>query len=281
MAISDISLTAGMKSNLISLQNTAELMDRTQVRLTTGKRVNSVVDDPVNFFTAQSHMARASELSALKDGMAEAIQTIEAANNGIEAITALIETAKGIAQSAKTSSSVGTYETQYDALLSQIDTIALYDSGYKGVNFLDGTSQLIVNFNNEAAPANSSVTINAFDGTYAGLGITATGTTTWDDGTGGPDVTAIGNSIDELNTALDTLRANAESLSSNLNIITVRQDFTTNMINTLTTGADNLTLADTNEEGANMLMLQTRQQLGLTALNMSAEAAQSIIALFQ
>ncbi len=57
-------------------------------------------------------------------------------------------------------------------------------------------------------------------------------------------------------------------MSSNLSIITARQDFTSNMISTLQTGADNLTLADMNEEGANMLMLQTRQSLGVTALSL-------------
>ena len=65
---------------------------------------------------------------------------------------------------------------------------------------------------------------------------------------------------------MTTMRQNASKLAGNLSIITVRQDFSTNMINTLTEGSDKLTLADTNEEGANMLMLQTRQSLSTTAL---------------
>jgi len=76
------------------------------------------------------------------------------------------------------------------------------------------------------------------------------------------------------------LRANTSTLSSNLAIVNARQEFTTNMVNTLTTGADNLTLADMNEEGANMLMLQTRQALSTTALSLSAQAAQSVLRLF-
>jgi flagellin len=76
------------------------------------------------------------------------------------------------------------------------------------------------------------------------------------------------------------LRTQAQSLSANLNIITTRQEFTDNMINTLQTGADNLTLADMNQEGANMLMLQTRQSLGTTSLSLSSQAAQSILRLF-
>ena len=81
--------------------------------------------------------------------------------------------------------------------------------------------------------------------------------------------------------ALVTLRSESSKLSGNLSIITVRQDFSTNMINTLTEGSDKLTLADANEEGANMLMLQTRQSLSTTALSMSAQAAQSVLRLFQ
>ena len=82
-------------------------------------------------------------------------------------------------------------------------------------------------------------------------------------------------------TAWTTLRQKSSKLSGNLSIITVRQDFSTNMINTLTEGSDKLTLADTNEEGANMLMLQTRQSLSTTALSLSAQAAQSVLRLFQ
>ncbi|MFW6239573.1 MAG: flagellin, partial [Thermodesulfobacteriota bacterium] len=79
MAISDISLTSGMRTNLLSLQNSTSLLDRTQTRLSTGKRVNTALDDPVNFFAAQAHNQRASDLSARKDGMGEAIQTLKAA----------------------------------------------------------------------------------------------------------------------------------------------------------------------------------------------------------
>ncbi len=272
MAISDISLTAGMKSNLISLQNTAKLLDRTQERLSTGKRVNSVSDDPVNFFAAKDLMSRASDLSALKDAMGEAVQTIEAANHGIDSITGLIEAGKGLAQAARAgdADARAALADQFDALLKQINYIA-NDSGYKGVNFLRNSS-LDVDFDENG---NSSITIEGFDARYHQDLNIDTAVNTW---TTDGDIDA---AVDGLNVALGTLRTEAAALSTNLSVISVRQDFTTNMINTLTTGADNLTLADTNEEGANMLMLQTRQQLGLTALSLSAEAAQSVLSLFR
>jgi flagellin len=71
MAINDISLTAGMRSNLLSLQNTVTLLNRTQSRLSTGKKVNSALDNPVSFFAAQALNSRASTIDGLKDAMGQ------------------------------------------------------------------------------------------------------------------------------------------------------------------------------------------------------------------
>jgi flagellin len=98
-----IALTAGMRSNLIALQNVDSLMQTTQNRLSTGKKVNSALDDPVNFFKAEDHYNRASDLAAKKDGMGEAIKIIESANTGIEKIEDLLNQMKSLASAAKTS----------------------------------------------------------------------------------------------------------------------------------------------------------------------------------
>ena len=100
MAMNDISLTSGMRNNLVQLQATVALLDRTQERLASGQKVNSPLDNPINFFAAQGHLSRASDIAQYKDGMAEGIQTIQAANAGIKGITSLIESAKALAQSA-------------------------------------------------------------------------------------------------------------------------------------------------------------------------------------
>ena len=84
MALNDITLTAGMRSNLVNLQETVTLLNRTQTRLASGKKVNTALDNPISFFTAQSHMSRASGIAALKDGMNESVQTIKAADSGIK-----------------------------------------------------------------------------------------------------------------------------------------------------------------------------------------------------
>ncbi|MCX5857831.1 MAG: hypothetical protein NTZ57_08010, partial [Deltaproteobacteria bacterium] len=101
MAINDISLTSGMRANLTSLQSTVVLLNRTQQRLSSGKAVNSALDSPVNFFAAQSLNARASDLAGYKDGMANAVQTIQAADKGITGITSLLGAAKAIAASVE------------------------------------------------------------------------------------------------------------------------------------------------------------------------------------
>ena len=99
--MSDISLTASMRSNLLSLQNTQSLMDMTQERLSTGKKVNSAIDNPSSYYTAQSLTNRAGDLSALLDSMGQGIQTIKAADEGIEAITSFAEQAKALANTAR------------------------------------------------------------------------------------------------------------------------------------------------------------------------------------
>lgn len=163
---------------------------------------------------------------------------------------------------------------QFNTMRTQIDELA-EDSGYKGKNLLSNTAglrSLDVKFEG------TTLNVQGFDATTAGLNVTSAtdgATTTWTTGTA-----SINASIDQLDAALVTLRAESSQLSGNLSIITVRQDFSTNMINTLTAGADKLTLADANEEGANMLMLQTRQSLSTTALSLSAQAAQSVLKLF-
>jgi flagellin-like hook-associated protein FlgL len=253
-------------------------MNRTQTRLSTGKKVNTPIDNPLNYFMAKSLSDRASDISLAKDSMGEGIQALKAADIGVKTINALIGAAKGIATSALSASSadITSLKTQYNDILTQINN-ASDDSFYKGVNLLSSaTNTLSVNLGD-----GSTLSVSGFLGTAAGLSISqAIATTGIDWAIGGLSSTSINASIAQLDTAVSTLRTQAQNISSNSNIVTIRQDFANNMISTLTQGADNLTLADMNEEGANMLMLQTRQALGISALSLSAQAAQSVLKLF-
>ena len=340
--MADISLTASMRSNLLSLQQTQSLMDTTQERLSTGKKVNSAIDNPSSYYTAQSLTNRASDLSSLLDSMGQAVQTIQAANEGIEAITEFASQAKAIANSANDTSdvdSIENYMKQFDEILEQIDGIAK-DSGYKGVNLLEKDQELKVVFNEDRS---SSLTVKGDDASSAGLGLEASdgkwatktpktateyttnlkknagdfvykdgkvyevakaidGTTTQHsfdalvaDGslvateyttTDGSfnevsiDKDAISKSITQVEDAVSKLRNMASVFGNNYSIVENREEFTENLINVLEEGADKLTLADMNEESANMLALQTRQQLAINSLSLASQAAQSVLSLF-
>ena len=407
--MSDIVLSSAVRSNLLSLQNTDALLARTQERLATGLKVNSALDNPTNFFTASSLNARASDLGNLLDSIGNATQTLEAADNGIEAITDLVESAQSaarqalqdrtnatitseaadqavtgattqataeatvltangfaandtlvftatdsstnvtqqftytvsdgdtvedlvnsvnssgfvggteslsivanVADSAATenagqtaltalgftdsaNTTIGTTDAgtdvatltqaaagagastvrqdlaaQFNELLSQIDELA-NDSGFNGVNLLGGvTEDLEVVFNETGS---STITIDGVDFSSGGLGLNAVTDDFASD-------TAIDTQLDDLQGALTTLRSQASTFGANLSIVEARENFTKATINTLETGAANLTLADTNEEGANLLALQTRQQLSSTALSLASQADQNVLRLF-
>ena len=362
--MSDITLTASMRSNLRSLQNTQSLMDMTQERLSTGKKVNSAIDNPSSYYTAQSLNNRASDLSALLDSMGQAVQTIKAANEGIETITSFAEQAKAVANTAldtSDSEQISSSQKQFNDLLKQIDQLA-NDSGYKGVNLLDG-DELTVTFNEGRT---SSITIQGEKADSASLGLTEA--TNWDeestaaadaktalddakaydittdrdvqtaktaydqevakrvdgdnptedelaneaplkaaleektaaaqakkdadvaekqaayDAAAKADIkankTKITDSIKQVETAINTLRSMASTYGNNYSIVQNRQEFTDGLIDVLTEGADNLTLADMNEESANMLALQTRQQLAINSLSLASQASQAVLKLF-
>ena len=97
MALSNITLSSAVRQNLLSLQGTAELLAQTQGRLASGKKVNSALDNPTNFFTASGLDARASDISNLLDSIGNGVQVLQAANTGITSLSKLVDTAKSIA----------------------------------------------------------------------------------------------------------------------------------------------------------------------------------------
>ena len=359
-----------MRSNLLSLQNTQSLMDTTQERLSTGKKVNSALDNPSSFYTAQSLTNRASDLSSLLDSMGQGIQTIKAADEAITSITEFVQQAKAIANQARdeadkssvtstgeiSSTNTGSatlkigdkelnvdidkadtattvaakiqaainddtggvkgkytaaasadsksivikiadgaeveaasvsfegagfkisgtlednrasYVDRYNDILTQIDQLAK-DAGYKGVNLLGGTDQsLTVVFNEDRS---SSLTIKGVDGSAAGLGLTPEAD--WSENT------AIDAALTKIDSAISSLRSMSSEFGNNYSVVQTREEFTENLINVLEEGSDKLTLADMNEESANMLALQTRQQLAINSLSLASQASQSVLKLF-
>ena len=100
MSLSNITLSSSVRQNLLSLQDTASLLSTTQTRLATGKKVNSALDNPTNFFTASGLDARASDIGNLLDSIGNGVQVLQAANTGITSLSKLVDTAKSIANQA-------------------------------------------------------------------------------------------------------------------------------------------------------------------------------------
>ncbi len=156
--------------------------------------------------------------------------------------------------------------SQYNSILNQYDAL-IKDASYKGINLLQ-TDRLTVKFNETNT---SDLLIEGRDMCSKALGFTIFEWQTQED---------INKSIEELTSAINSIRNYSSELGNNYNIITTRQDFTESLVNVLTEGADKLTLADMNEESANMLALQTRQQLAINSLSLASQASQSILKLF-
>src|SRR3954468_6327161 len=170
--MSDIVLTAGVRANLLQLQKTASLITDTQTKLATGKRVNTALDNPINYFTAQGLSNRANDLGNLLDSMSTAFNTIQAANNGITSITKLVQSAQALVSQAQQTSDTtvrASLATQFGDIMGQIDQLA-GDAGFNGINLLDSnnSTDLTVTLNEKGT---SSVTVLAVDFSSNGLAI--------------------------------------------------------------------------------------------------------------
>ncbi|MDU0339671.1 flagellin N-terminal helical domain-containing protein [Bosea rubneri] len=440
-----VSLSSGVRSALTSLSQTTAASQQGQFRLATGKKVNSAVDNPVNYFTSAGLNDRAGQMTNLLDGISNGIQTIQAASQGIDSAVKLVESLQSTikqaqadaaanrpnkvgaadvlataaevtatggksrkdialdkrisaagAPAAATASSAGhlinatttpataltvsagsttftvdlaanatvrdlvntinssglatasvddsgrlnvtaagsdtlriglgagadataarTNSTaagnqnaaiglatadgdaagagivasggnstvrsnlikQFNDLRTQIDQLAK-DSSFNGKNLLAGDKLSIV-FNEKTGTQQSKLDVQGSVLTAANLGVLTAGTT---DAAGVSfniqNDASLDTASDTLTNALTSLRSTASSLGSSMSVVQTRQDFTKNLVNTLTQGADNLVLADSSEEGAKLLALQTRQQLSQTALSLASQADQAVLRLF-
>ena len=274
MANPDINLSTATRTNLLSLTRTTDLIARTQERLSTGLKVNSAIDDAIAFFQARSLSDRASDLTLLKSAIDLSINTVEVAAIGIESITGVIEQMKGLALAAKSDASTANRSkaaVQFNDLRDQIDNLS-NDASFKGSNLIKGLTpnNLKVTFSEDGS---SSLTVSGISSDASGLSVIAAASN-W-----GTDAN-IDGAINDLDSALSTLRSTAQNLGSNAAVLSLRLDFTKNLINSLSEGSSKLVNADLNEESANLLTLQTRQQLGTIGLSIAQQSEQSILRLF-
>ena len=294
----EITLTTATRTNLLSLQNTTSLIGRMQERLATGLKVNSAIDDALAFFKARNLNSRASDLQSIKDEITGGINIIKAAVTGLESMENMLKQMKALAQSAVSapeSSTRAKLASQFNELRSQVDNIA-EDSSFNGVNLLKnstaafqgGADSLTVKFNErtEASAINQLVIsgLRTTDyGSIMGRSALSTGaagnTTVWGQ-TGSAAIKAINTCLRAIESGLMTVRQNAQSFGTNSSLLQIRVDFTSRIITTLKGGAADLVNADMNEESANLLSLQTRQQLGTISLSIAQKSEEAILRLF-
>mgnify|MGYP001160034030 CR=1 FL=1 len=397
--MSDITLSAAVRSSLLSLSKTTTLIERTQNRLSSGLRVASAIDDPVSFFQAKGLNDRVQTLNEKKDDVDQAVSRVTAALDGINGVDTIIRQMKGVANSMKsaTNAQIASLISQFNDLRGQVDQLA-NDTSFQGVSLINSTATtLTVEFSDRTAStltvqgvsvkssalaisavstaANivaigtggntlntagsvlsftfssaSSVTLFHAATETSALSLTIAGNTDLTVASGGTknvtyggetlsvfiasggatfsaskltklqvvsattasavvaggayivltaalvvgdvaaqteslslfnNTTGINDIVDSIDTAITTLTTNAQTLGTNVSLLQARLDFTENYVNTLEEASGKLTLADINEEGANLLSLQTRQQLGITALAFAGQSEQGILTLFQ
>lgn len=304
--MADITLSSAVRSNLLALQNTTQLIDRTQNRLSTGLKVAGPVDDAVKYFQAKSLSDRAETLTERKASIDQGVSTLDTALKAADALEDLLNQMKGIIDSARSGDQTqrAGYATQLKEVAKQIEKL-VNDAAYQGLNLLStSSSQLSVRFSDKS---DSKLTVDGVDfqssaffldsaGVSIGAGITNTDDVVtgalgfaqslsaynFDQATQLASFNALADiAVTRLEKTISNVQTQAATLANNVAILQVRSDFTQEYVNVLESGAGQLTVADLNEEGANLLALQTRQQLGISALSFAGQAEQSILGLFR
>ncbi len=169
----DIALSSAIRSNLLALQNTQNLQDKTQAHLSNGLKVSSAVDDPVAYFQSKALTDRATDFQNNKDNIDQGISSLSTALQGITSIQTLVSQLKGLALSAQSASSsqIGGLINQYNNLRTQINTMA-QDTSYQGLNLIAASgSTLDVVFSNLTG---SNLTVGSVDATVGAAGLNIT-----------------------------------------------------------------------------------------------------------
>ena len=273
MSISQVSLSSSARTNLTALTTTASLLKQTQSRLATGKKVSSASDNATAYFASQGFLNRASQLDDVKNSLSTALQTVSSVTNSISNVQTLVTQLQGI-----TTQALGTTDTttraglasQFNDLRTQLDLL-VNDATFNGTNLLNSTSNTLTVYFNETNT--TALTITGVNIQSAGLGVVAATSSFSTD-------SSINTAGSLLLTALATLRTDAANFGGNATLIQTRQDFTSNLVTSLQNASDNLVLADTNAEGANLQALQAQNQLGVISLGISGTQAQAILRLF-
>src|ERR1044072_560408 len=261
---SSITLSAGVRANLLSLQKTAGLMSTTQTRLATGKKVNTALDNPVNFFTSSSLQSRSSDLSALLDSMSNGIKTLEAADNGLTSITSTLQSMKSTLSQARQDKSFQTAAYTTDA--TTIGTSSIKNLSFSGGAVGSTAVNVPLKDTSAATAGSASITFGA-GGTLPDAGDSLNFTVTADGGTAqnisitGADVAGVGD-----NNATLTASEFRTLLASKVTGVTVGGTGSTITLTSNTTG----TTSDVDIGAATLTDADTDATITATAAGLNA-----------
>jgi flagellin len=264
----DSVLTAATSSALTSIQRTQSAQDRFQSQLATGRSVNALADNAKAFVLAQGLLERSGSLSEIGAKIGQGIGALQAADNGITAISKVITQLKSVAQQALASADPteqAALQGQYNTLRGQIDSLA-EDSSYGGVNLIKANPATLT-------VSGAGITVDGAAADSASLGISAAGG--W---AGNPS--AIESDLATLDAATTALRSQAASLGSANTQLQISAGFVQSQGAIASQGANRLTGADLNEAAASAQAANTYRQLGLAALRNAGQSQDAVLGLF-
>ncbi len=260
-----LAISSASQATVQTLQRSAEVRAKIFNQLSQGLRVSRPSDGPAAFFQAKGLTNRVSDLLQAKDGIGQAVSSVETALVGTSAINDLSKQLKGIALSARNATSTSQRQaaaSQFDELRRQITSIA-NDASYNGISSIGSSpNNLDVSLNGSGS---SSVTVNGAASDAAGLGIG--NAASFNNFATSADIT---NAVANVDAAITTLRSRSSGFGSDVALLQIRSTFTQNLTNTLTEGAAKLVSADLNGAAAALLSEQTRSQLALQGLQVLA-----------
>jgi flagellin-like hook-associated protein FlgL len=319
--MSDITLTSTQRQTLLSLTSVSSLFNRTQDRLNSGKKVNSVTDNAQAFFQAQSLSSRSSNILTVKSTIDQSIQSVQAALTATSAVSSLLGQLQGVLESARSGSLSNRISDtqQFQTIGNQLSQL-VKDASFQGLNLLTSTSTSLstqfsertsailniqgFNLTATAAGANTRALFTQasafqtngnliFSNVVGNAGLSGAAVTgfsqlnTAGSQAGGGTVAAstaqavFAGTINRISAAINQINAISASLGTNVAILQSRSSFSQNYSNALTGGANALTLADLNTEAANSQALTLRQQLGIQSLTTSGQQNSSILTLLR
>ena len=279
-------LGAATQQNLLSLQDINTNLVSTQNHLSTGLKVASAVDNAVAFFQADALKNRANDLTNRKDAIDQGISSLTTATQASQSVVSILQQLQGILTTAKTqtASQRAAATTQFNTLSRQL-TVLVNDASYQGLNLVNSTkATLNIQFSQSSS---SKLTIQGTNIQASGLvttgkaSVLATLAVTAKFSAVSNSTSAFDNGFNILQAAITKVQSAAQTLGGNVSFLQTRLQFTNAYETTLNTGSGKLILADVNEESANLVTLQTRQQLALQALSIATQSEQAVLRLFR